>query len=124
VADEKMSLAEGFARIDELWQPHVAARVNDYDVKLARVQGEFVWHQHDDTDELFLVMKGRLHILLEGRASEGEVVLEPGDLYVVPAGVRHKPIAEEETHLLLLEPAGTLNTGDAATVGTPGVPLR
>ncbi|MGP8296830.1 cupin domain-containing protein [Streptomyces inhibens] len=85
------------------------ADLNDYEVKLAKLKGEFVWHTHDDTDELFLVISGRLTI----RLRDGDVVLEPGELFVVPRGVEHCPVADEETAILLFEPAGTLNTGDA-----------
>ena len=83
--------------------------LNDYEVKLAKLKGEFVWHTHEDTDELFLVISGRLTLQLR----DGDVVLGPGELFVVPRGVEHCPVADEETAILLLEPAGTLNTGDA-----------
>ncbi|MFD5493195.1 cupin domain-containing protein [Streptomyces sp. NPDC127091] len=82
---------------------------NDYEVKLAKLKGEFVWHTHEDTDELFLGISGRLTIQLR----DGDVTLEPGELFVVPRGVEHCPVADEETAILLLEPAGVLNTGDA-----------
>ncbi len=85
------------------------ARVNDYEVKLAKLKGEFVWHTHEDTDELFLVISGQLTIQLR----DGDVVLGPGELFVVPRGVEHCPVADEETAILLFEPAGTTNTGDA-----------
>lgn len=114
---QKVNLEERFDRFAEHWSPKVVAAVNDYDVKLVKLQGRFVWHQHEDTDELFLVVKGRLRILLEGG---GEVVLEPGELFVVPRGLRHCPVAEVETHALLLEPRGTVNTGDADRAGTAG----
>jgi mannose-6-phosphate isomerase-like protein (cupin superfamily) len=86
----------------------VVAALNDYHVKLARLQGEFVWHAHADTDELFLVLAGRLTIHFR----DGEAVLGPGELLVVPRGVEHRPVAAEECQVLLLEPAGTVNTGD------------
>ena len=85
------------------------ARLNDYEIKAVRVQGEFVWHQHDDTDELFLVIDGRLTIQLRDR----DVHLGPGELFVVPRGVEHCPRADEEVRALLLEPLGVVNTGDA-----------
>jgi mannose-6-phosphate isomerase-like protein (cupin superfamily) len=105
----KVNLREKFTRFTEQWSPKIVADVNDYHVKLAKVQGEFVWHRHEDTDELFLVVRGQMTIKLR----DGYVTLEEGDLYVVPRGVEHKPVAEQEAHILLLEPAGTVNTGDA-----------
>jgi mannose-6-phosphate isomerase-like protein (cupin superfamily) len=111
VEPEKVNLEERFGRFDDLWSPKIVGTVNDYDLKLVKVRGEFVWHQHDDTDEFFLVTKGRLRIQLGGRA---EVVLEPGEFLVVPRGLRHCPVAEVETQVILLEPRGTVNTGDAA----------
>ena len=106
-----IDLLPAAASIDALWSPRVAAKINDTYVKLARIQGEFVWHSHDDTDDFFLVLKGRITI----RMRDGDVSLGPGELFVVPKGVEHCPIAEEEAHLLLIEPAGTPNTGMAAT---------
>lgn len=116
----KVNLQEQFGRFDDHWSPKIVAGVNDYDVKVVKVQGEFVWHQHDETDELFLVMAGRLRIRLQG---DDDVVLSPGELFVVPRGVRHCPVADEETHLVLLEPRATVNTGDAELAGTVGEPL-
>ena len=104
-------LADKLRQIDKHWTPGIVAAVNDYHVKLAKISGEFTWHSHADTDELFLVLSGTMQILLRDDA----VTLEQGDLYVVPKGVEHKPVADEECHILLLEPAGTVNTGD-----TPG----
>lgn len=104
-----VNLAEKFAQFSELWSQKKIAAVNDYEVKIAKLKGEFVWHTHEDTDELFLVVAGRLVIQLR----DGDVELGPGELYVVPKGVEHCPVADEETSILLLEPAGTLNTGDA-----------
>ncbi len=106
---DKVNLREKFGRFDDLWSPKIVADMNDYHVKVVKVRGEFLWHTHAETDELFLVLKGRLTI----RRRDGEVTLEEGELYVVPRGVEHMPVAEEECHLLLLEPAGTANTGDA-----------
>jgi mannose-6-phosphate isomerase-like protein (cupin superfamily) len=120
VEPEKVNLQERFGRFDDLWSPKIVGTVNDYDLKLVKVRGEFVWHQHDDTDEFFLVTKGRLRIQLEGRA---DVVLEPGEFLVVPRGLRHCPVAELETQVVLLEPRGTVNTGDAAEIGTAGEEL-
>ncbi|MGX1541568.1 cupin domain-containing protein [Streptomyces adustus] len=104
-----VNLAHKLAQFDELWTQKKIADLNDYEVKLAKLKGEFIWHTHEDTDELFLVISGRLTI----RLRDGDVVLEPGELFVVPRGVEHCPVADEETAILLLEPAGVLNTGDA-----------
>lgn len=95
----------------EHWQPRTVAQLNDLDVMVVKAQGEFVWHKHDDTDDFFLVLKGRLRIDLR----DGSVELGPGELFIVPKGVEHRPVAEEEVHLLLIEPRGTPNTGDAST---------
>jgi mannose-6-phosphate isomerase-like protein (cupin superfamily) len=103
------NLDELLTRFSEQWKPKKIAAVNDYDVKLVKLQGEFVWHEHTDTDELFLVLSGRLTIQLPER----EVELGPGELFVVPRGVRHCPKAESETAVLLLEPNTVVNTGDA-----------
>jgi mannose-6-phosphate isomerase-like protein (cupin superfamily) len=95
--------------ITEYWRPHRLASVNDYDVKVVKLEGEFVWHAHPDTDELFLVISGTLTVQLRDR----DVVLHSGDVFVVPKGVEHCPKAEMEVHALLFEPKGTVNTGDA-----------
>lgn len=108
---DPVNLAQKLAMFSEHWQPRTVGQFNGHDLMVAKVLGEFVWHQHDDTDDLFLVLKGRLVIELRDR----RVTLEPGDLYVVPRGVEHRPVAPEETHLLLVERTGTPNTGDAAT---------
>ncbi|MFE7842527.1 cupin domain-containing protein [Streptomyces sp. NPDC057474] len=104
-----VNLADKLAQFSELWSQKKVAELNDYEVKLAKLKGEFVWHSHENTDELFLVISGRLTIQLR----DGDVVLGPGELFVVPRGVEHCPVAEEETAILLFEPAGTVNTGDA-----------
>ncbi|MFJ9008437.1 cupin domain-containing protein [Streptomyces canus] len=104
-----VNLADKLAQFSELWSQKKVAVLNDYEVKLAKLKGEFVWHTHEDTDELFLVISGRLTIQLR----DGDVVVEPGELFVVPRGVEHCPLADEETAILLFEPAGTINTGDA-----------
>jgi mannose-6-phosphate isomerase-like protein (cupin superfamily) len=109
MANGCVDLAEKFALFSEHWSPKRVATLNDYEVKLAKVKGEFVWHTHDDTDELFLVVEGQLTIQLRDR----DVVLGPGQLFVVPRGVEHCPRADEEVKLLLLEPAGVVNTGQA-----------
>jgi len=104
-----VDLAEKLSRVAEHWSPKVVARLNDYEIKVVKLQGEFVWHRHDDTDELFLVVEGELTIQLR----EGDVTLGPGQLFVVPRGVEHCPIAAGEVHAVLVEPAGIVNTGDA-----------
>jgi mannose-6-phosphate isomerase-like protein (cupin superfamily) len=106
---EPVDLAERLGRIHEHWSPKVIARLNDYEVKLVKVQGEFVWHTHDDTDELFLVLDGTLTIQLR----DGGVTLGPGQLFVVPRGVEHCPIADGEVHAMLIEPTGVVNTSKA-----------
>ena len=108
---EAVDLAGKLAAFDEHWAPRIIARYNENKVVVVKVLGEFVWHAHPDTDDFFLVLDGRLTIELR----DGEVELGPGQLYVVPRGVEHRPRADVETHVLLIEPAGTPNTGDAAT---------
>jgi len=115
---KKIDLAEKFALITETWSPRILAELNGQRVKIAKLQGEFVWHAHEDEDELFLVIEGELRILFR----EQEVLLGPGQLCVVPRGVEHKPIAEEEVQVLLLEPAGTVNTGTAGGPRTVDAP--
>lgn len=109
--DDAVNLAEKLAEFSNHWAPRTIAQLNDYDVMVVKVQGEFVRHSHPDTDDFFLVLEGRLTLRLPDR----EVVLRPGELFVVPRGVPHQPFAEEETHVLLIEPTGTPNTGDPAT---------
>lgn len=106
-----VNLEAAAAALTELWSPKVVARVGDQYVKVAKILGEFVWHAHEGEDELFLVLKGRLRMQLD----DGDVVLGPGDLFVVPAGVRHNPAAEEECWVALVEPVTTRHTGDVVT---------
>ena len=106
---EAVDLEQKLSLFTDLWSPKVVARVNDYEVKVVKVKGEFVWHQHEDTDELFLVLRGRLRIQMR----TGVIDLGPGQMYVVPKGVEHCPVADEETHAVRLEPRGVVNTGDA-----------
>jgi len=108
---DPVGLGGKLATFAEHWQPRVVAQFNGHDVMVAKVKGEFVWHQHDDTDDFFLVLAGRLVIELRDRSIE----LGPGELFVVPKGVEHRPVAREEAHILLIERTGTPNTGDAAT---------
>ena len=105
---EKVSLAEKFGLFDEPWQPKIVAELGDNHVKVVKLEGEFVWHHHDDEDELFWVVSGRLRMELR----DGEVILEPGELLVVPRGVEHRPVAEPGTEVVLVEPKTTLNTGN------------
>jgi mannose-6-phosphate isomerase-like protein (cupin superfamily) len=105
----KVNLAGMFAGFTEAWSPKVLGELNGQHVKIARFRGEFVWHQHEHEDELFLVVKGRMTIRLRDR----EVSLDEGELFIVPRGVEHQPFAEQEAWVLMLEPAGTINTGSA-----------
>src|SRR4029077_19662412 len=106
---EKISLAAKLATFAQHFSPKIVARLNDYDIQVVKVKGEFVWHKHDETDDFFLVLQGRLTIQLRDR----DVELEEGELFVVPRGVEHCPRADEEASVLLVEPRGTVNTGDA-----------
>ena len=104
-----INIQEKFAKFDEHWSPKVIAQMNDYHIKIAKIQGEFVWHSHPETDEVFIVVQGEMQIAFR----DGTAALKEGEMLVVPKGVEHKPIAEKECHILMVEPAGTLNTGDA-----------
>jgi mannose-6-phosphate isomerase-like protein (cupin superfamily) len=105
---EKINLAEKFSRITEYWKPYIAGELNGQLVKLDKLKGEFVWHHHENEDEMFLVVKGRFHIEFRDKT----VWLEEGEFIVVPRGVEHKPVADEEAWIMLFEPASTLNTGN------------
>jgi mannose-6-phosphate isomerase-like protein (cupin superfamily) len=105
----KVVLAEKLALVADFWSPKAIGEVNDFHVKLVKLKGEFVWHAHEGEDELFLVLRGRLRMQLR----DGEIVVDPGELVVVPHGTEHRPVADEETHVLLLEPKTTVNTGTA-----------
>jgi mannose-6-phosphate isomerase-like protein (cupin superfamily) len=105
---DKINLAEKFARITEYWKPYIAGELNGQLVKLDKLKGEFVWHHHENEDEMFLVVKGRFRIEFR----EKTVWLEEGEFIVVPRGVEHKPVADEEAWIVLFEPASTLNTGN------------
>jgi mannose-6-phosphate isomerase-like protein (cupin superfamily) len=116
---QPIRLADKFALIRETWSPRIVAELNGQHVKLAKLQGEFIWHSHADEDELFLVIVGRLRIELR----DGALDLGPGEIAVIPRGVEHKPVAEQEVHVLLFEPASTVNTGTAGgarTIAAPG----
>jgi mannose-6-phosphate isomerase-like protein (cupin superfamily) len=111
---EKVNISDKLARFAEHWSPKIVGEVNDSYVKLVKFKGEFVWHKHDDEDEMFLVVRGSIRILLR----DGEVQLNEGEFAVVPRGVEHMPVAEEEAHVLLFEPKTVLNTGDAVDART------
>jgi mannose-6-phosphate isomerase-like protein (cupin superfamily) len=106
---QAINLDEKLRRIGEQWSPRVIAELNDYQFKLVRIEGDFIWHDHPETDEAFLVLEGELRIDFR----DGSVTLGPGELFVVPRGVEHKPFAENEVKMLLIEPRGILNTGHA-----------
>ncbi|WP_375749123.1 cupin domain-containing protein [Vibrio sp. HN007] len=104
-----LNLKEKFTKFHDFWSPRVISEMNDYQVKLAKFKGEFTWHDHKDTDELFLVVSGSMRIEFR----DGSVELGEGEMYVVPKGVEHKPVAEQECHVMLIEPKGVVNTGDS-----------
>jgi mannose-6-phosphate isomerase-like protein (cupin superfamily) len=108
---QKVNLQAALATFSEPFQPRTVAEFNGHDIMVVKANGEFVWHQHDDTDDFFLVLSGQLTIELP----EGPVHLGPGELFVVPKGLQHRPVAHGEAHVLLIEPRGTANTGDART---------
>ena len=112
-----VNLATKFALIQDFWSPKAVAAVNDAQVKLVKLKGEFVWHAHEVEDELFLVVSGRLRMQFRNR----EEVIAPGEFIVVPHGTEHRPVADEETHVLLIEPASTVNTGTAGGARTRDV---
>jgi mannose-6-phosphate isomerase-like protein (cupin superfamily) len=113
-AIEKVSLSEKLRTFQDHWSPRIAGELNDSFVKLVKLQGEFVWHHHETEDELFLVIKGKLLIKLRDR----EIEVREGEFVIIPRGVEHLPVAEEETHVLLLEPKSTLNTGNVVNERT------
>ncbi len=116
-----VDLADKLGLFSEHWSPKVVARLNDYEIKVAKLKGEFVWHTHDDTDELFLVIEGSLTLQLRDAAgTEQSVSLRPGQLYVVPRGVEHCPLADGDVSVMLIEPAGVVNTGNAGGDLTAG----
>jgi mannose-6-phosphate isomerase-like protein (cupin superfamily) len=106
-----INLADKLSTFSEHWQPRVVGSFNGHDLMVVKVKGEFVWHKHDDTDDFFLVLAGQVTIQLR----DGAVQLGPGEVFVVPKGIEHRPVAQEEAHVLLIEPRGTPNTGDVAT---------
>jgi mannose-6-phosphate isomerase-like protein (cupin superfamily) len=116
---DKINLAEKLARIEEYFEPKIVGYYNENKIVVGKIRGEFVWHSHPETDDFFLVLKGRLTIQLRDR----DVELGPGELFVVPRGVEHCPRADEETHILLIEPRGTPNVGDADAEAAPEVEI-
>ncbi len=104
---QAVNLQEKLERIEGFWQPRVIAEMNDYQFKLVRIEGDFIWHDHPETDEAFIVIEGRLRIDFR----DGAVYIGPGEMFVVPKGMEHKPFAEKEVRMMLIEPRGTLNTG-------------
>ncbi len=108
-----INFQEKLSRFTEHWSPRIIAQMNNYHFKVVKVHGEFVWHDHPNTDEVFIVIKGRLDILFR----DGKVSLDEGEMFVVSKGVEHKPVAEQECHILLVEPAGLVNTGSVAESG-------
>jgi mannose-6-phosphate isomerase-like protein (cupin superfamily) len=109
---DKVNLAQKFSLFSEHYSPKIVGEVNEAYVKLAKLQGDFMWHHHEAEDELFLVVKGVLRMKIREGGAEREVVIQPGEFIIIPHGVEHFPSADEETHILLLEPKSTLNTGN------------
>jgi len=113
-AMDKTNLTAAFARFSDFWSPKIVGEVNDAYVKLAKLKGAFIWHKHEQEDELFLVVKGHLRLRLRDR----DIELDPGEFFIVPRGVEHRPVADEECHVLFLEPKTTLNTGNVVNERT------
>jgi mannose-6-phosphate isomerase-like protein (cupin superfamily) len=109
---DKVNLAQKFSLFNEQYQPKIVGEINDSYVKLAKLQGDFMWHHHEIEDELFLVVKGELRMKIRDDGGEREIVIHPGEFLIVPHGVEHFPTADVETHVMLLEPKTTLNTGN------------
>ena len=117
---EKVTLASKFAMFSEHWSPMIVGELNGQHVKIVKFAGEFVWHHHDDEDEMFLVHRGRFRMELRDR----EIELQAGDFLIVPRGVEHRPVADQEVEVILFEPAGTLNTGNIQSDRTVAKPAR
>ena len=115
---EKVNLVQKFALFSDSYSPKIVGEINDSYVKLVKLQGDFVWHHHDVEDELFFVVKGALKIAIRENGIEREIVINPGEFIIIPHGLEHCPSAEEETHIMLLEPKSTLNTGNVEGVRT------
>ncbi|KUR60152.1 mannose-6-phosphate isomerase [Bacillus sp. AM 13(2015)] len=116
----KTNVQEKFLKINDYWNPRISGELNDSYIKMVKVKGEFIWHHHDEEDEMFFVCKGKLVI----RFRDKEIVLNEGEFIVIPKGIEHQPIAEEEVHLLLIEPKTTLNTGNVVNERTVSIPER
>jgi len=111
---QQINFQEKLTKFSEHWSPRIIAQMNDYHFKIVKIEGEFVWHDHPETDEVFIILKGQLEIQFR----DGKVILKEGEMFVVPKGLEHKPVAEQECHILLVEPAGTVNTGDVVNERT------
>ncbi|HSL42789.1 MAG TPA: cupin domain-containing protein [Anaerolineales bacterium] len=111
---QSINFQDKLSQFSEHWSPRIIAQMNDYHFKVVKVQGEFVWHDHPETDEVFIVLNGQLEIQFR----DGSVVLKQGEMFTVPKGLEHKPVAELECHILLVEPAGTVNTGEVVNEKT------
>jgi mannose-6-phosphate isomerase-like protein (cupin superfamily) len=116
MSGKKINLEDKFSKFSAYWSPRIVAELNDYQIKLAKLKGEFTWHDHQDTDEAFIVISGSMSIELRDRKIE----LSKGEMFVVPKGVEHKPCSEEECHVMLIEPRGVTNTGEAGGELTAG----
>lgn len=115
---EKINIADKFSRFQEQWSPKIIGKLNGQEVKIAKIQGEFIWHSHEQEDELFLVIDGHVTIKLRDR----DIELEEGEMFIVPKGVEHKPVAEQEAQILMFEPASTRNTGNIESERTVSNP--
>jgi mannose-6-phosphate isomerase-like protein (cupin superfamily) len=111
---QPINFQEKLTKFTEHWSPRIVAQMNDYHFKIVKIEGEFVWHDHPETDEVFISLKGQLEIQFR----DGKVILKEGEMFVVPKGLEHKPVAQQECHILLVEPAGTVNTGDVVNERT------
>jgi mannose-6-phosphate isomerase-like protein (cupin superfamily) len=111
---QPINFQENLTKFSEHWSPKIIAQMNDYHFKIVKIQGEFIWHDHPETDEVFVVLKGQLEIQFRN----GSVLLKEGEMFVVPKGLEHKPVAEQECHILLVEPVGTVNTGEIVSERT------
>lgn len=111
---QPINLSEKLSKFTEQWSPRIVVQMNDYQFKLAKLHGEFIWHSHPETDEVFIVLYGQLEIQFR----DGQVTLNEGEMFVVPKGQEHRPVAQQECHIMLVEPAGTLNTGDVVSERT------
>ncbi|MEC1177151.1 cupin domain-containing protein [Metasolibacillus meyeri] len=116
----KINVQEKFLQINDYWKPRISEELNDSYIKMVKIKGEFIWHHHDYEDEMFFVCKGNLVI----RFRDSEIALNEGEFIVIPKGLEHQPIAEEEVHLLLIEPKTTLNTGNVVNERTVSIPQR